>query len=119
MVVAIYAFENQYCGLHGMCRHRIVEVEDIQTAEEWAQEESKEVMDSYGEILEGFENEAEAEGLEEGTEEYDEYIEECAQMNIGYQLWEVIDCYASLSQMEEDFYNSQEEFVKNHCKEIE
>lgn len=119
MVVAIYAFENQYNGLHGICSHRIVEVDDIKTAEEWAQEDSRNVMDSYGDILEGFESEAEGEGLEESTEEYNEYIEECIQMNIGYQLWEVIDRYASLSQMEEDFYNSQEEFVKKHCKEIE
>lgn len=119
MLVAIYAFENQYCGLHGMSHHLIVEVDDLKAAEEYASEESRSVIDSYSDILEGFEDEAESEGLEEGTEEYDEYIEDCIQQNIGYQIWEVVDRYASIEEMEDDFYNSRDEFVEKHCRELE
>lgn len=118
MIVAIHAFENQYGGLHGMCHSLIVEVEDVKAAEEWAAEESRQVMDSYNCIMESFESDAECDGVEEGTEEYDEYIEECIQSNIGYQIWEVIDRYAPLTEMEEDFYNNKDEFVKEHCREL-
>lgn len=119
MIVAIYAFENQYGGLHGMAHQLIVDVSDIEEAKEWASEESRQVMDSYSCIMESFQAEAESEGLEEDTDEYNEYIEECIQDNIGYQIWEVIDHYADLSTMESDFYNNKEEFVVMHCKEIE
>lgn len=119
MLVAIYAFENQYAGLHGMAHYLIVEVDDEKAAQEWAEEESRSVMDSYGDIMEGFEDEAEGEGLEEGTEEYNEYIEECIQQNIGYQIWEIIDKYADIRTMEDDFYNDRDGFVKEYCREIE
>lgn len=119
MIVAIHAFENTYGGLHGIEHHRVVEVDDIQQAEEWASEESREVMESYGSIMEDFADSAESDGLEPDTEEYDQYIEECVQDNIGYQIWEVIDRYDTIEQMEEDFYNYRDEFVKNHCRELE
>lgn len=119
MIVAIHAFENTYCGLYGIENHRVIEVDSIKEAEEWAAEESREVMDSYEDVMEGFINNAESYGLEEGTEEYDEYIEECIQENIGYQIWEVVDRYASLAEMENDFFNSKDEFIKNHCRELE
>ena len=51
MVVAIHAFENIYGGLHGIEHYLIVEVDNIQQAEEWASEESKEVMESYSSIM--------------------------------------------------------------------
>lgn len=118
MIVAIHAFENQYGGLHGIENHRIVEVEDRKAAEEWACEDSREVMQSYGDIMEGFKEEAENEGIERDSEEWNEYIEECANDNIGYAIWEVIP-YADTKTMERDFYNSREEFVKEHCRELE
>lgn len=36
MIVAIHAFENTYCGLHGIEHYLIVEVDNVQQAEEWA-----------------------------------------------------------------------------------
>lgn len=118
MIVAIHAFENTYGGLHGIEHYLIIEVDNIQQAEEWASEESREVMESYSSIMEDFADSAENDGLEPDTEEYSQYIEECVQENIGYQIWEVIDCYDTIAQMEKDFYNNEDEFVKTHCKEL-
>lgn len=119
MIVAIWAFENTYGGLHGIENHRIVEVEDVKVAEEWAADDSREVMESYGDIISDFRVEAEAEGLDDGSDEFEAYVDECINDNIGYQIWEVVDRYATIEQMQEDFYNSTDEFVKEHCREIE
>lgn len=119
MLVAIQAIENEYGGLHGIEDLCIIEVSDIRAAECVAADMSRELMQNYCDILENFEEEASAAGLEEGTEEYNEYVEECINDNISYQIWEVVDVYADISTMDDDFYNNKEEFVKEHCKEIE
>lgn len=118
MIVAIHAFENTYGGLHGIENHRIIEVDTLQQAESIAMDDSREVMDSYEDIMEDFYSEAEDEGLERDSEEFEEYIAECVNDNIGYQIWEVVDQYDTLEVMEEDFYNSRDEFVKEHCREL-
>lgn len=118
MIVAIHAFENTYGGLHGIENHRVVEVEDAKIAREWAEEDSRDVMDSF-ELTDEFENQAEDEGIEPRSEEWDTYVEECIQENIAYQIWEVVDRYDTIEQMDEDFYNDRDEFVKAHCREIE
>lgn len=68
MIVAIHAFENTYGGLHGIEHYLIVEVDNVQQAEEWASEESREVMESYSSIMEDFADSAENDGLEPDTE---------------------------------------------------
>lgn len=119
MIVAIHAFENQYEGLHGIESFCIVEVDNISQVEELAAEESRSIIESYESFLDDFVEQAESEGLEENTDEYSQYIEECIQENIAYRIWEVIKPYGSLKQMEEDFYNDQYDFVTKYCKEIE
>lgn len=119
MIVAIHAIENTYNGLHGIESYHIFEVENIQEAERLASEESMEVMHAYENIIEDFYQNAEDEGLEEGSPEFDEYIDECIQENIDYEIWEVIDCYDTIEQMEEDFRNYDDEFIKEHCRELE
>lgn len=119
MIVAIHAFENTYGGLHGIENHRVVEVEDVKAAEEWASDDSREVIESYGDIISDFRADAEAEGLEDGSEDFEAYVDECINDNIGYQIWEVIDRYDTIEQMNEDFYNDRDSFVAEHCREIE
>ena len=119
MVVAIHAFENSFGGLHGVDSHFIVEVDNIQQAENFASEESLEIMHSYDQITDDFYQEAESEGLEVDSEEYNQYIEECINSNIAYQIWEVVDCYDTFRKMQSDFYNDMDNFVKKHCRELE
>lgn len=118
MIVAIWAFENTYGGLHGIENHRIIDVEDVKTAESIACDDSRDVMQSYGDIIEDFYSDAKDEGLEPDSEEYDAYIEECINDNIAYVIWEVVDPYADIDTMEKDFYNNRNEFVKEHCREL-
>lgn len=121
MIVAIHAFENTYCGLHGIEHHRIYEVDSMKEAEELASDESREVIESF--IMDEMTGQADAEvecgTFEEGSGEYDEYVNDCIEEAIAYQIWEVVDRYADLEKMEEDFYNNKEEFIKEHCRELE
>lgn len=117
MIVAIYAFENMYGGLHGICNHRITEVDSMQEAWDLGVSDSMDVIDSYGDIMEGFEDSAEFEGLERDSDEWNAFIADCIEDNIDFQIWEVIP-YDTIKSMEEDFYNNQDDFVKNHCREI-
>lgn len=119
MIVAIYAFENTYGGLYGIEHHRIVEVDNIEQAERIAIDDSIEVMYWERDIIEDFEITAEAEGFEPGSEDFDICVSECINNNIAYNIWEIVDCYDTIEQMEKDFYNDMDDFVQMHCKEIE
>ena len=114
-IFAIYAYEQQFLGLHGMYGTSIVELTSLDEAIEWAIEESLEIMESYPEIIDMLKECAISEGLEEGTEEYEEYMEELKKVNIGYEIWEVTSPY-ELEKMNEDFYNNIEDFISKYCK---
>ena len=72
-IYVIHAFENTYGGLHGI-ESWMIEKTTKEIAVEIAIDESYNVMDSYSRICIDFEEAAEDEGLEPGTEEYDTYI---------------------------------------------
>lgn len=118
MVVAIYAYENNYGGMHGFSSHRVIEVDSLEEAEEIAYQESCEVINNFGCIMEDIETAAEEAEYEEGTDEYNEFIENSIQEDVAFDIWEVIDRYAPVEEMEEDFFNSRSEFVAAHCKEL-
>lgn len=118
MIVAIHAYENVYQGLHGIENHIVIECEDLSIAEEFAKEESIEVMTSYGSIIEDFEQEAEDEGLERETDEFDEYVSECIDQNVGYCIYEVVKPFGTLEEMQREFYNYPEKFIKDYCAEV-
>ncbi len=121
MIVAIHAFENTYGGLHGIERHLVIEVDDLKQAQEIATDESRDVIDSF--CMDEMTGQADAEvefgTFEEGSDEYDQYVNDCIEEAIAYQIWEVTDRYDTIEQMEEDFYNYREDFVKAHCRELE
>ena len=75
MRYAIYAADQMYGGLHGMCIQEVVDVADKTTAELYALSCSYDVMDCYFDIMEDIEEEARNsidENIEEGSPEWDE-----------------------------------------------
>lgn len=48
MRVFIYACEDTYQGLHGICDMRVVEVSSLEEANEYGMEMSGDVIESYG-----------------------------------------------------------------------
>ena len=121
MIVAIHAFDNTYCGLHGIEHHRIYEVDSMKEAEELASDESREVIESFvmDEMTRQADTEVDFGTFEEGSDEYEQYVNDCIEEDIAYQIWEVVDNYATLEQMEEDFYNDKDSFIKEHCRELD
>lgn len=117
MIFAIHAYEGTYGGLHGIESFRVIQCDSRENAEQLAQEDSVEVMYSYGDIVDSFRQEAEDEGLEEGTEDFEAYIGECIDGNVAYEVYEVVNPVGSLEEMETEFYNDPDEFIKEHCRE--
>ena len=118
MLVAIHAYEQMYGGLHGMEQTAIVDVENLEEAEDYAVEMSYDVMDSYSCIIESFEEDAYSEGLEEGTREWDEFIEECRSENNAYELWPITETKGkTVEELESEFFNDKHGFVEAYCKD--
>ena len=47
MLVYIFAYEGSYHGLHGMYNENVVEVQDIEEADEYGYEMAQDVVESY------------------------------------------------------------------------
>ena len=47
MLVYIFAYEGSYCGLHGMYNEDVVEVQDMEEANEYGYEMAQDVVESY------------------------------------------------------------------------
>lgn len=115
MIVAIYACENKYQGLHGIYHKEILEVTDLQEAIEYAEEESFNVMNSYSNIMEEFYSDAKYAGCITDSE-YNDFVEQCIEENMMYQIWEVQNAYASIAEMLNDFdYHEDVFFEKANC----
>lgn len=117
-VYAIYAYEQNYGGLHGVNSRYLYIADTDKEAEEEAEEASKEVMHSYGSITEDFESDAYDEGYHPGTEEWDEYLEERENMNVGFEVSvlniSVEEAEKNWQELNEEFYNTPEEFLDKY-----
>lgn len=117
-VYAIYAYEQRYGGLHGICNRYLYIADNDKEAEEEAEQASREVMNSYGSIKDDFESDAYDEGYKPGTEEWDEYIEECENENIGFNVSvlniSVEEAEKNWKELNEEFYNTPEEFLDKY-----
>ncbi len=116
MIVAIHAYENIHGGFCGVEFYSVIEVPDMETAENIACDESLELMQSYDSIIESFENEAEEEGLERDSDEYNNFIEESLQENIVYEIWEVTKNLKSITELDEELWRDLERFLDTHCE---
>lgn len=116
-IYLIHAYEGVYGGLHGMETSMIVRC-TLREAEDIATDESYGIMQSYSCIYNSFAESAGDEGLEEGTYEYEEFIEQCMAENVSYSIWEVVGREnEDLEVLEEEFQNSPYEFIEKYCKD--
>lgn len=94
---AVYAAEQKYGGLHGMCSYEVIEAKDRNEAEEYACELSYEIMNSYSEIMEEIEEQARyytsMEDIEEDSANWEDtfwsYISEIRDENTEYYVKEI------------------------------
>ena len=89
---AVYAADQMYGGLHGMCTHAVIDSSNREAAEDYARTESYEIMQSYSEIYESFDERLEeiAEDNPDITEEELETIrEELYDEDTDWAVWEI------------------------------
>lgn len=82
---AVYAYEDTYGGLHGINSKFIVEG-TYSDATEAAYDQSIYLIEEYADIYEGFRAQAENDGFVPGTEDYDEYIQDCYDEDVAYEI---------------------------------
>lgn len=113
---AVRAYENIYGGLHGMESLSVIEVETEEEAKEYAYDEALSVIDNYFEISENFEQEAEEEGLDPGSDEWCEFIEECRNEDVSWELFEITkETNESLDVLNEKFCYDPDTFIEEYC----
>lgn len=123
MIVAIYACECTYGGLHGIYSKAVLEVSDIEEARDIAVQMSYEVMDSYEFIVEDIEAEIEYAIHEQGDErDYDEIANEYYSERVEYMIYvpspELIKG-KDISALDEEFYQDEDTFLKKYnCHNI-
>ena len=120
MRVAIHAYDQTYGGLYGIEDYGVITVDSIKEAEEYGREMSYDVINSYSDIYESFEESAEEEGLERDSDEWCDYVDECVQEDIAYNIYLITkETNKNNEELTLEFYNNQEEFIKTYCKEAE
>lgn len=115
---AIYAYEQMYGGLHGMCDHFCVENCNEEEVHQIAFEASMEVIQSYHDIYESLDEEIEEGITDDMTEdEIAEWSDEVYEEDVDFMYWELNELAAgySIQQLDEMFYNNPEEFIDKYC----
>lgn len=90
MKVCIKAMDQLYGGLHGMFDAAVMEVADMEEAEEIGNEMSRDVIDSYSYIIDQLEQEAQ-ENEPSTDEEFNDILEDLIREDISYTIWELKD----------------------------
>lgn len=105
-MLLIYAYDAQYCGLHGMFEYYILEEDNIKMAESIGTDLSFEVIQEFG---------LEEELVEE--EASDEEMEEFYQDLIAYEIYKINNLgKKTIDELyEEIFQNGIEDFIKDNC----
>ena len=109
---AIHAFENMYEGLHGIESYSVIEAESLKEAEEYAFDCSCDVIEDY--IINEFYDDAEYEDIED-EEELQEYIDECIQEDIAYEVYKVKETTESLEELDDKINRDPEDFIEKYC----
>ena len=128
MRVYIYACDNMYGGLHGINYFGIFEVADMREADEIGEQLSREVIESYGQIMESIEEDcayyAELDGFEEGSSEWEETMDQLISEDLNWSVYEIDeDRVNGMTEKELELLAYDlglvgfEGFVKRYCKE--
>ena len=103
--------------MHGFESYAIADFGDLKEAEMTGAEMSREVINDYGLIDDDMEEYINSEDYDEETSY--EYEYELIEEDIAYDIYEVIDTKGlSDEELESEFWNDKENFIKNYCKMI-
>ena len=115
----VRAYEQIYSGMHGMEDWFVTDADDLDEVEMEAREASFDVIDTYNEIYESFESDAELNSLEEGTEEWEAFIEESRLEDMAYDIWEVTTNKYTIDEIGKILARDPDGFVDEYCQFVE
>ena len=119
---AVYAGDQMYGGLHGMCEHCVVDAKDSFEAKDIAIIKANEVIESYSNIYESIDETVE-DYAEEGMTEDDlaELRQDIVNDDLDWSIWKIDESKAediSTDLLDQMYYNDPEGFIEEYCIEI-
>lgn len=123
MYFAIYACDCLYEGLHGMYDCGIFKFFNIEDALIQGREMSRQVIESYSDILDTLEEDF-REYVRENMfdDELNDLWEDIVHSDISYEIRLLkSECLANstIAELEEEFYNDPQEFLQNYCMPLD
>ena len=116
---AISSYEDWFGGLHGVRTDFVAECSNYDEAQELAVDESVELIYSFNIMADaGWEDEAKQECLEPGTDEFEEYINECIGCDICYEIHIITEAGSkSVEDLQEELDSlGYDDFIAKYCK---
>ena len=109
MLVFIHAYEDFYCGLHGVEDIRVEDLDSMEQADEWGREMSYDVIESYGMDEHYFDEDA-----EEDEMDYSEHL--------SWSVFKIKDEFVGLGAEQLEHLASRvhgaESFIDKYCEDV-
>ena len=117
MFFVIKGYDEIYGGMHGMVNFSVIEADEVDDfVIDCAKDESCDVIRSYSEIWDVFEDSAHCEGLEEGTDEWDDFIAEQEEDDIAFDIYKVTTDIYSFEEIENILHSDPDRFIEEYCE---
>lgn len=120
MNLFIYAYDNLFGGLHGMYNYTFYEADTEKEAQETALELSCEVIDSYSDITEQLEEDADFCCDDRDSDEWSSAYDEAVLQDTAYEIYALKDEVKDKTEDELDELVYQEgvkRFIEKYCEE--
>lgn len=120
MKVFVYAYDNLYGGLHGMYDYIFCEADSYKEAEETAIDLSCDVIESYYDITEQLEQDADFFSDDRDSDEWSSAYDEAVLQDTAYEIYALKDEVKDKTQDELDeliYLESVKGFIEKYCEE--
>lgn len=117
-IFAVYAYDNLYGGLHGMGSYSLFIGDSLKEVEEYAADQSREVIESYENIQDSLTDQAD-EMMNDDDTTYDEAFEQAIEEDIAYEVYRLNIDADNISddefeELEKEWYDSPDEFLQKY-----
>lgn len=119
MLVVIHAYDEIFQGLHGIETFNILNVKNIEEAEDFGREESLDIINSYTDIMEQLEEDIFYNISEEESEDkiyYENLLREAIEEDIAFDIFKVNRNKESIEFLEQKFNEDPKLFIKEYCE---
>lgn len=117
---AVHAFEQIFAGLHGIESYSVIEAINEEEAEEYAREESYDIITSYPDVYNDLENYVresfDFNDKEVDYEDFDNELEEAYKEDIDYEIFLLKETSESLEALDRKYQKDPEGFIEKYAE---